>query len=144
MFSDSAENIYMKKLVLSLILMSLLSCARAGMQSAVNGSSEFMTDATNSPFDEPGPDDNAPAFKPEPLAWEAKAAGSAAWSQTVYSVIKTEEPQMLGQNVADDIETYCPRYRSLNDNQRLNFWGQLFAGVAKYESGWKPSSRMVE
>ena len=144
MFSDSAENSYMEKLALSLILLSLWSCAKTGLQSVSTGSSENFIDAINSPFDLPSSEGHTTTFKPEPLAWESKAPGSSDWSQAIYSVIKTEEPQMLGQNVADDVETYCPKYRSLNDNQRLNFWGQLFAGMAKYESGWKPSSRMTE
>lgn len=140
----------MRTLALSLILMSLWSCAKTGFQSANYNSVDNSNGAAGTPDDGPGPIDTPPivtnpsAYKPEPLAWEAKVAGSAAWSQAVYTVIKNEEPQMLGQNVADDVETYCPKYRSLNDNQRMNFWGQLFAGMAKYESAWKPSSRMVE
>ena len=144
----------MRTLALSLILMSLWSCAKTGFQSAnynsvdtsngANGNTDNGPGTVTPPVTEPPVATNPSGYKPQPLAWEAKVSGSATWSQHIYNVIKAEEPQMLGQNVADDVETYCPKYRSLSDNQRLNFWGQLFAAVAKYESAWKPSSRMVE
>ncbi len=127
----------MKLLALSLILISLSSCAKSAFQSAKYSSFTGDTDAH-------GVTDEPAGYKPQALAWEARVAGSAAWSQHIYDIIKAEEPQMMGQNVADDVEMFCPKYRSLSDNQRLNFWGQLFAGITKYESGWKPASRMVE
>jgi hypothetical protein len=142
----------MKKLVLSLTLLSLWSCAKTNLQSGVNLPSSSPSNSGNGTTSTPGPATSTPpavpvdpnAYKPVPLAWETSVAGSAAWSKAIYTYIKTSQPQMLGQNVADDVETFCPKYRSLSDNQRLNFWGQLFAGIAKYESGWKPTSRMVE
>lgn len=140
----------MRKLALSLTLLSLWSCAKSGLQSVKDMSSTNNGNSASGTVD-PGDISNQPPvtppvsqYKPEPLAWEAKVSGSRAWSQAIYDVIQNEEPQMLGQNVADDVETYCPQYRSLSDDQRLNFWGQLFAGIAKYESGWSPTSRMVE
>lgn len=135
-------------LLLSLTVISFWSCAKSGFQQGLEADNDYSNELES--IDEeltsnhvviPGGDPN---FNPQPLAWESKVAGSAAWSKSIYTIIKNEEPQMLGQNVADDIELFCPKYRSLTDNQRLNFWGQLFAGIAKYESGWKPTSRMVE
>ena len=146
MNSESAENTGMRIRAVSLILASLWSCAKTGFEPAKSNSAANGNGATGTPEEPPTevPPVTEPAYKPQALAWETKVAGSAAWSQAIYDVIQSEEPQMLGQNVADDVETYCPKYRTLSDDQRLNFWGQLFAAVAKYESGWKPSSRMVE
>jgi hypothetical protein len=79
-----------------------------------------------------------------PLLWEKTVIASKGWTQIIYSVIKKEESYLLGQNVADDIEIFCPTYRKLNEQQRLNFWGQFFASLAYHESGWNPVSRMVE
>lgn len=150
MFLDSAENTYMKILALSLILISLWSCAKSGFQpesyNPIHNSNGAAGNTDDGPDSSDGLPDviSPPTYKPQALAWEAKVSGSSAWSQHIYNVIKTEEPQMLGQNVADDVETYCPKYRSLNDDQRLNFWGQLFSAISKYESSWKPTTRMVE
>lgn len=79
-----------------------------------------------------------------PLIWEKTIISAKGWTQMIYSVIKKEESYLLGQNVADDIEVFCPTYRKLNEQQRLNFWGQFFAALAYHESGWNPVSRMLE
>jgi len=137
----------------------LFSCSQRPLQSQVNlgstiiGSEPSNTDAGTpaAPIKPPAPPvaptpNPAPvtSLKFEPLAWEAKVTGSSYWSNTIYNVIQSEEPQMLGQNVADDIELFCPAYRTLTDHQRLNFWGQLFAGMSKFESGWNPATYYVE
>jgi hypothetical protein len=125
-----------------IILMSLIaaSCSQKSFQSQV-GTGSIIGGGNNSSSGVTPPPST---FKPEALAWESKVKGSNTWSNTVYKVIQNEEPQMLGQNVADDIETFCPTYRSLADNQRLNFWGQLLAGMSKFESSWNPASYYVE
>ena len=79
-----------------------------------------------------------------PLIWEKTVKASKEWSNMIYSIIKTEEPILMGQNIAQDIEMFCPTYRKLNDTQRLNFWGQFFAAVAYYESRWVHTDRYVE
>lgn len=119
----------------------LQSCSRANLQSQLTISSELI----------PLPDNSSagtnPSYAPadfEPLAWESKVKGASTWSKTVYDVILNEEPQMLGQSVADDVELFCPKYRTLADHQRLNFWGQLFAAISKFESSWNPASYFVE
>lgn len=86
----------------------------------------------------------APLFEFFPLLWEKTVVAAKGWTQMVYTVIKKEESYLLGQNVADDIEIFCPAYRKLNEQQRLNFWGQFFSALAYHESGWNPVSRMVE
>ena len=83
----------------------------------------------------------------EPLAWEADPqlrAKTALWSQLVYKIIEKQTPEILGQNVADDVELFCPRYRSLNEAQRINFWAQLIVGISKFESGWVPTAMAIE
>lgn len=79
-----------------------------------------------------------------PLLWEKTINAAKSWSHMIYTVIRDEESYLLGQNVADDIEIFCPTYRKLNEEQRMNFWGQFFAALAYHESGWSPVSRMVE
>ena len=83
----------------------------------------------------------------EPLAWELDPktrSKHSQWSKMIYQIIQTKAPEMLGQNVADDVEIFCPKYRTLKDAQRLNFWGQLIVGIAKFESSWNPTSSSTE
>lgn len=42
------------------------------------------------------------------------------------------------------MDTFCPKYQSLDNNQRANVWAALFSGVAKYESAYSPTSRYQE
>lgn len=137
----------MEKLALSLMLLSLWSCSKTSFQSAINTPGSFSSNSSNDANSVPPeahPPTDPAAYKPFPLEWEASVSGSSLWSNYVYAYIKSDQPQMLGPNVADDVETFCPKYRTISDDQRANFWGQLIAGMAKYESAWKPTSRMVE
>lgn len=79
-----------------------------------------------------------------PLVWEKTVKAAKEWSNMIYTIIKKEEPNLLGSNIADDIEIFCPTYRALDEKQRLNFWGQFFAALAMHESGWNPTSQFVE
>jgi hypothetical protein len=121
------------------------SCSQKQFQSQLNISSELSGQHTSQTPSHmiPVPAD-LPIYRFEPLAWDNKIRGAESWTNTVYTTIETEEPQLLGQNVADDIEVFCPKYRSLSDKQRLNFWGQLIAGISKYESSWNPATYYVE
>jgi Transglycosylase SLT domain len=132
---------FVKKI--SVLLLFIFSCSQKQFQSQLNAASNTL-DSNKSAAVPDSPVPPIGSYKFEPLAWEAKNVSAQSWSNTVYKVIQTEEPQMLGQNVADDIETFCPKYRSLSDSQRLNFWGQLLAGMSKFESGWNPASYYVE
>lgn len=81
------------------------------------------------------------------LVWEKdRHIGPQAkeWTKMVYATIEQEEPQLLSQNPAKDIERFCPKFRSMTDAQRLNFWGQLIAAMALPESSWRPTTQMVE
>lgn len=127
----------MKYITLVLILWSWSSCSRVAFQNDQSSSSPQTSTSGST-------GDTTPDYGLFPLAWESKVPGSREWSNAIYHIITTEESQMLAQNIADDVETFCPKYRSLPEQQRLNFWGQLFVGMAKYESAWKPTSRMVE
>jgi len=126
-------------LFLFLLLNFSFGCAP---QSSINtsfldGNADNQTGAVTTPPTQPN-------LTMKPLAWEPSARSSNLWSAYIYSVISIEEPQMLSDNSALDANLFCPRYAQLSKTERLNFWGQLFAAVAKYESGWSPTSRYVE
>ncbi len=132
----------MRSTVLILLIVISQSCSNQNFQSQLSMNSSLSTAPENSETATPPGDIPMQIF--EPLAWESKISGSSSWSKTVYLVIRTEEPQMLGQSVADDVEIFCPKYRTLTDTQRLNFWGQLLAAISKFESNWNPASYFVE
>lgn len=138
---------------LTLILFSFFSCAPSkqfsyNSVSAGNASLGLTDPPSNpvSPIDVNPPVSTLPiAEKPmQPLSWEKSIPQSILWSKYIYSVIEKEEPQMLSADAALDTDLFCPRFKDMTADQRLNFWGELFSGMAKYESGWDPASRYIE
>jgi hypothetical protein len=84
------------------------------------------------------------AYKYLPLAWElAQPAvpNAKAWSTYIFTQIAKAPSLLAGSS---DIENFCPKYHSLNTNQKINFWGMLFSAVAKYESNFDPTNRYLE
>lgn len=77
------------------------------------------------------------------LAWESSSYPQRTqWSQYLQQIISTTWSALLPG--ADDMDTFCPKYSTLSNDQRANVWAQLFVGVAKYESAWSPTSRYQE
>ncbi len=138
----------MNYILLILTILITTSCNIKKFQSELKSSAEKMNQSTGVPTPSPvNPIDLEPPpfnFKFEPLAWEKKSPINTLWSNYIFNYIQKEQSQMLSSNSASDVELFCPKYKSLNDSQRLNFWGQFFAAVSKFESGWNPASRMVE
>ncbi len=103
------------------------------------------TDVVHEPDSKPARTNTARQF--EPLAWEnfkREVPQAALWSKMIYEIIENKTPEILSQNSADDVEIFCPKYRTLNDHQRENFWAQLFVGIARFESSWHATSSTVE
>lgn len=124
------------------LLASIFGCSKGGF--STNGSQTGQS--TPNPVDPEEPhipeDPNNPdAYAP--LIWESSVKDSSLWSLMLYRYIQTEQPVLLETTITD-IATFCPRYDSLDQTQKVNFWGQLMAGIAKFESGWKPVTRYVE
>lgn len=77
-----------------------------------------------------------------PLAWERpRYPERTKWSLHVFLII---ESQLNKFNQASDANRFCPNYKNLNSLQKINFWGQLVAGITYYESGWNPLARYHE
>ncbi len=78
----------------------------------------------------------------EPLAWESqKNPERKKWSKSAYQTIESVFSTL---DSAKDAYRFCPNYDNLNHSEKVNFWGQFFAGLAYFESGWKPTSRRQE
>lgn len=128
------------------LLASLFGCSPKGFSTSENQSSFNKPDPQNP--NEDSEDQNIPADPNQPdaylpLSWEKSVNDSVLWSLMLYRLIQTEQPVLLETKVSD-ITTFCPRYESLHSVQKINFWGQLIAAIARFESGWKPVARYVE
>jgi len=40
----------------------------------------------------------------------------------------------------EDIDVFCPRYRTASEEDRRAFWAGLFSALAKHESTWNPAA----
>lgn len=94
----------------------------------------------------PDPEPEIPpvtGYQVEALSWESSSQPQRRqWSLYLQDIILNKWNTLL--QGADDITTFCPRYYSLDNNQRANTWAALFSAVAKYESAYSPTSRMHE
>lgn len=45
---------------------------------------------------------------------------------------------------ASDITQFCPPYRNLSGDQKLNVWAEIFAATSYYESDWDPTATSVD
>ena len=78
----------------------------------------------------------------KPLSWESTDTSRANWSKFVFETIeKLYDTYFL---LCEDMTTLRADYNSLNRSQKINVWGELISAIAYYESGWNPTSRMVE
>lgn len=147
--------------LISLVLLST-GCAKSGQFPASstgesNQSSEIVapgpdtsegganSEPVSTPSQEPlEPNEpQEPIYKMQALAWEStKYPERTQWSQYLQRIILNEWSSLLPG--ADDIESFCPRYHTLDNYQRANAWAQIFVAIAKYESAYSPVSRMRE
>jgi hypothetical protein len=75
--------------------------------------------------------------------WDSAPSMTAKnWTSFVEQAVLSYGQALL--NGPSDVTNFCPTYASLTTQNKLNFWAQLFAGVAKYESGFDPTNRYVE
>lgn len=67
---------------------------------------------------------------------------SAEWTAIVRGAVSRIGKHML--QGTKDMDAFCPNYKNLDRENRLNFWAFLFAQMAKYESSYEPATRYVE
>jgi hypothetical protein len=78
----------------------------------------------------------------EALSWESANPKNKTWSEYLYKVIDQEELVRLDK--AGDTDHFCKNYSRFSREQKINFWGALISGMAKFESAYNPLSRMTE
>ncbi|HPI40186.1 MAG TPA: transglycosylase SLT domain-containing protein [Pseudobdellovibrionaceae bacterium] len=83
-----------------------------------------------------------PSYKIEALAWESISSPERVlWTMELIHLVRENFFEL---NQAPDIDSFCPNYNDLNEDQRMNVWANIFASMAYYESGWNPSSASVD
>lgn len=139
-----------RQLIVTLLTgLSLLGCSNHGYSNTNSGASDSASSNPTSPTTPTTPvTPPAPPTQQEnydsymALPWEKAAASNRSWSTYIYSVIDNETTNLI--NGTSDVTNFCPNYASLSRQQKVEFWGYLFAEVSYYESGWDPLSRMAE
>jgi hypothetical protein len=131
---------------LALVLFSVFvfsACAKNSNFGTTNPESSFGDPGDGDPSPTPSPPPTpTPSTKMEALAWESSTKPERKqWSAYTMQVIDQEFERF---SQAGDATIFCPKYNSLTRDQKINFFGQLIAGISYYESGWSPVSRMQE
>ena len=75
------------------------------------------------------------------LSWENKDASRKSWSDYTFKLI---DSLFSSFDNCKDILRIRPDYNSLSHQQKVNVWGEVISAIALPESGWKPTSAMVE
>lgn len=76
------------------------------------------------------------------LSWEKTDSRRAEWSNFVFEVVDRLFDSSFSQ--CTDMTIFRSDYDSLTRTQKINVWGELISAICYYESGWNPTSRMVE
>lgn len=98
---------------------------------------------TPSPSPSPAPSTGTGTYNMVPLSWETSSHPErTAWSDYLMTLVLNDWSSLLKGST--DMASFCPNYSNLNNTQRANVWAQLFSAVAKYESGYSPTSRYQE
>lgn len=63
------------------------------------------------------------------------------WTDHVVSLLDVSP--MLSV-LPEDINEFCPKFRSFNHSQKIEFYAQLISIVAKRESGYRPETKYQE
>lgn len=75
------------------------------------------------------------------LAWETQVPNSQYWTGITMAAVQKYWQTL---DSAQDMDMFCPQYSKLDMDTRQWAWGELFAGIAYYESGWNPKSQYTE
>ena len=93
------------------------------------------------PTPKPAPiDDNLRQVIP---LWESKSADGREWTQHV-----SRQLDVLGSDLLDvipaDAKQFCPNYKSLNEQQRKEYWAFMLSSMVRFESNFKTETSFQE
>jgi hypothetical protein len=82
-------------------------------------------------------------FRHYPPLWEGRHRDGVMWTNYLTQLIANTLAAKLLPG-SRDVKNFCPKYQSLNTDQRVNFWIYLVSAVVKFESGFDPTNRSRE
>lgn len=134
-------------MIRALVFWTFLVLIAAGCGQGL-GKAMTFEDASESPDDAPSVD--VPIGEELPLRWGALWSDEAPqdpereeWSKHLWRSLLT-----LGSSMKDvvpyDAIDYCPNFEQLEDLERLGLYHSLISAMAKYESGFDPSTTYQE
>lgn len=114
-----------------------------GLATPAPGEGDFdPTPVLPTPAPTPPPSNPPSSSKTYPLLWETRSEGKT-WSTFVFNLFKNELATTFLPGTSD-VTGFCPRYHTLTNDQRVNFWGLLVSAMTKYESNFSPTMRYKE
>jgi hypothetical protein len=89
----------------------------------------------------------APMLKPAPSTpmaeQKANLGDDETWRPEWDATIEKELPDdLLAPQVAHDVKPFCPRFSSMNDVDRRQFWAYFFQALSGAEAGLKATSNV--
>lgn len=76
------------------------------------------------------------------VSWGGSPKGDE-WSEISAQAVTEYAPDLI-ELVPQDIQGYCPTYRSMSSEDRIGFWVQLQAALAEQESTYRPGATHTE
>lgn len=74
------------------------------------------------------------------LSWETDSK-RAPWSDELVSMVRKNFEVF---QTASDVQQFCPKFKTLSDDQKLKALGEIIVGVIYFESAYNPTSWMTE
>ena len=81
------------------------------------------------------------AYATPKLSWETKNPKNSEWTAITLAAVEKRFEQL---DKAGDVETFCPNYKGLTKEQKINAWGEIFSGISFVESGWRTIAELTE
>lgn len=75
------------------------------------------------------------------LSWEKDHQERIAWSDALVSSVKEQSANL---SKASDLTKFCPKYKTLSEQEKVKALSEIFVGMSYYESGWKPQTEYRE
>ncbi len=92
---------------------------------------------------EAGPDHSTDYAVEFPALWDGKHPDSLRWTRATVLAIEEHGEDML-TSMPSDIDSYCPRFRGLQRQEKIAFWVHLISAIAQKESGMDPTKEYRE
>lgn len=80
----------------------------------------------------------------KPLWEAAKGRQGAQWTRLASNALDKFGQGLLNRRSLSDASTFCPNFSRLNEAQKKEFYIHLLAGIARYESNFRPSTPVFD